>query len=157
MTTERRTVEIRLSQDPDRGSAGILTGTLLPFNVKAADRNELFEPRSLTWPEDGILLREMHDRSRPIARFTPTETDSAVEVRIALPDTVAGRSAKAAVVAGVYKSLSVEFVAQVEEMRQGLRIIKKAVLVGAGLVDQGAYAAATIEARAKGKRRRLWL
>ena len=157
MKTESRTVEIRLAEDESRLGAGVLEGVLLPFDTRAADRNEVFEKGSLEWPEDGILLREMHDRARPVARFVPTATDTEVRARITLPDTTAGRDAKANVLAGVYKSLSVEFRSIKETMRGELRVIQKAMLVGAGLVDQGAYSEAVVEARSKTRRRRLWL
>ena len=157
MRVETRSVEIRLAEDETRSGPGVLEGVLLPYEVRAADRPEMFERGAMEWPEDGVLLREMHDRKRPIARFVPVATDQEVRVKITLPDSTAGRDAKANVVAGVYKSLSVEFRAIKETMRGGLRVIQKAMLVGGGLVDSGAYSQATVEARAKTKRRRLWL
>ena len=136
---------------------GSYLGCYMPYGQRASDRPEMFEAGSLRWPADGVLLREMHDRQRPLARFIPEATDTEVRVKIALPDTTAGRDAATNVRAGVLKGLSVEFRAIRETMRAGVRVIQSAVLTGAGLVDFGAYAAATVEARAKGKRRRLWL
>ena len=40
-------------------------------------------------------------------------------------------------------------------MRAGVRVIQAAVLTGAGLVDSGAYAAATVEARAKARKAQI--
>lgn len=157
MKTEHRSIEIRFEADPERMGPGRLVGTLMPYGQRASDRPELFEAGSLEWPADGVLLREMHRREFPIARFIPEATDTEVRVSITLPDSVAGRSAKANVVSGVYSGLSVEFRAIKETVRGGIRVVQKALLVGAGLVDSGAYAGATVEARAKAGRRRLWL
>ena len=157
MKTEHLAVEIRLEDDPERMGPGRLVGTLMPYGQKASDRQEMFESGSLQWPDDGVLLREMHDRQRPIARFVPVATDTEVRVKINLPDSVAGRSATANVVAGVYQGLSVEFRAIRETVSGGIRVVQEALLVGAGLVDKGSYAQALVEARGKVKRRRIWL
>ena len=154
---ESRAVEIRLEADPERLGPGLLVGCLVPYETRASDRPEMFEAGSLEWPTEGVLLREMHDRQRPIARFIPVATDTEVRVKITLPDTTAGRDAKANVLAGVYAGLSVEFRALKETMRDGVRVVQKALLTGAGLVDSGSYSQALVEARAKSKRRRLWL
>ena len=153
-----RAVEIRLADDPERMGPGKLEGVLMPYETRAADRPEVFEAGSLHWPDDGVLLRSMHRREMPIARFTPKASATEVRVSIQLPDTTAGRDAAANVRAGVLRGLSVEFTSERETRRDGLRVIQKARLVGAGLVDSGAYEAATVEARHKaGRRRRLWL
>ena len=157
MRVESRAVEIRLADDPERMGPGKLEGVLMPYGQRAADRPEMFEAGALHWPDDGVLLRLMHRRDSPVARFTPEATEAEVRVSIALPDTTAGRDAAANVRAGVLKGLSVEFHAERETQRDGLRVIQRARLVGAGLVDSGAYSGATVEARAKGRRRRVWL
>ena len=157
MKTEHRSIEIRFEADPERMGPGRLVGTLMPYDQRASDRPEMFEAGSLTWPDAGVLLREMHRRESPIARFIPKATDTEVRVSIILPDTTAGRDARTNVVSGVYKGLSVEFRALKETVRNGLRVIQKASLIGAGLVDQGSYSGATVEARAKSGKRRLWL
>ena len=109
MKTEHREIEIRFEADPNRLTTGRLIGVLMPYETRASDRPEMFEAGSLEWPTEGVLLREMHDRQRPIARFIPVATHTEVRVQITLPDTTAGRDAKANVVAGVYSGLSVEF------------------------------------------------
>ena len=154
---ESRAVEIRLSDDPDRQGPGKLEGVLMPYETRAADRPELFEAGALHWPSEGVLLRVMHRRDSPIARFTPEASESEVRVSIQLPDTTAGRDAAANVRAGVLRGLSVEFHAEKETRRDGLRVIERARLVGAGLVDSPSYAGAGVEARGKAGRRRLWL
>ena len=154
---EKRQVEIRIESDPNRRGPGILSGVLMPYGHKAQDRPEVFQSGALHWPSDGVLLRFMHRRDAPIARFTPEATDTEVRVSIVLPDTTAGRDAATNVRAGVLQGLSVEFQAEREESRDGLRVIQRARLVGAGLVDRGAYAEASVSVRSKGGRRRLWL
>ena len=155
---EKRAFEIRIEADPNRGGPGILAGVLMPYGERAADRPEMFEAGALHWPADGVLLRAMHKRENPIARFTPEASESEVRASIELPDTTAGRDAAANVRAGVLKGLSVEFHSERERMDGGLRVIERAALVGAGLVDSGAYAGASVEVRNEGQgRRRLWL
>ena len=149
MKTETRSIEIRLAEDPERRGPGVLEGVLMPYGQRASDRPELFEPGALHWPEDGVLLRAMHRRDSPIARFVPESSESEVRVKIGLPDTTAGRDAATNVRTGVLRGLSVEFRSEKETVRDGLRVIQSAELVGAGLVDSGAYAAATVEARGK--------
>ena len=157
MRKETRTIEVRFEADPERMSPGRLEGVLMPYGQRAADRPEMFEPGALHWPADGVLLRAMHKRQEPIARFIPEASETEVRVSIQLPDTTAGRDAATNVRAGVLAGLSVEFRAERERRDKGLRVIERAELVGAGLVDSGAYAAATVEARGKAGRRRLWL
>ena len=137
MRTETRQIEVRLAEDPERRGPGILEGVLLPYETRASDRPELFEAGSMTWPADGVLLREMHRRESPLARFIPEATETEVRVKIQLPDTTAGRDAATNVRAGVLKGLSVEFHAVRETVRAGVRVIQAAVLTGAGLVDFG--------------------
>ena len=157
MKTETRAIEIRLADDPERMLPGKLVGILMPYGQRAADRPEMFEPGALHWPADGVLLRSMHKRQDPVARFIPEATDTEVRVSIDLPDTTAGRDAAANVRAGVLRGLSVEFNAERERQVDGVRVIQRAALMGAGLVDSGAYAGATVEARSEAKRRRVWL
>ena len=154
--TEKRFIEVRIAEDPDRMSPGRLQGVLMPYETRAADRPEVFEQDSLSWPDDGVLVREMHDRKRPIVRVVPEVRGSEVVIDTPLPDTTAGRDAAAAIRAKVYQSLSVEFRAEDERYVSEVRRIRKARLTGAGLVDAGAYSAATVEVRHKNQRRRWW-
>ena len=116
---ERRAAEIRFEQDESRRGPGRLVGVLLPYGERAQDRPELFEPGALHWPADGVLLREMHVRARPIARFVPVASETEVRAEIELPDTTAGRDAGANVRAGVLSGLSVEFKAEREGNARG--------------------------------------
>ena len=49
--------------------------------------------------------------------------------------------------AKILTGLSIEFNCKQQEMRDGLRVISKAELVGVGLVDEPAYVTSTVEAR----------
>ena len=156
---ETRSIEIRLSQDPERSGPGMLEGVLMPYGQKASDRQEMFEAGALYWPEGGVVLREMHDRKQPITRFEPTATDAGVEVRVALPDTSRGRDAAELVRNGTLRGLSVEFLAERESYRGGLRVIHRARLMGAGLVDDPSYSGASVEVRHDAQKGRIktWL
>ena len=157
MKTETRAYEIRIEQDANRGGPGILKGVVMPYGERAADRAEVFKPGALYWPADGVMLREQHNRQAPIVRFKPVAAASEVRVEIPLPDTSRARDAALMVKNGTFRGLSVEFIAEQESQVAGVREIRKARLLGAGLVDSPSYSGATVEARAKGKRRRLWL
>ena len=157
MKPETRAYEIRIESDAERRGPGILKGTLMPYGERAADRAEVFEAGALHWDADGVLLREMHNRQAPIVRFTPEESEGRLGVEIPLPDTQRGRDAAVMVRNGTLRGLSVEFHAERETRRGGLRVIQRARLVGDGLVDTPSYVSATVEARAKGSGRPLWL
>ena len=125
-----------------------LFGILMPYNTEAKDRREVFEPGSLSWPEDGVILHRQHSRQAPIMRVFPIVEGNEVRIDQSLPDTSAGRDAAAEIRSGLFKGLSVEFRAVREAIVSGVRRISSARLVGAGLVDSPAYPGATVEARA---------
>ena len=149
-----RYAPVELREAPD--SPGLLEGTLLPWNEVSPSFREMFEPGSVSWPAEGVVLREQHNRSAPIVRFTPTETAAGLQVAIALPDTQRGRDAATSVRNGTLRGLSVEFRAQHDLYKDGIRIVKASRLMGAGLVDDPAYLSAKASVRARG-RPRLWL
>ncbi len=153
---EHRRVEIRIATDPERRGPGVLSGVLIPYEQRATDRAEQFERGALTWPDGGVILREQHNREAPITRFVPEDTGAELRVAIPLPDTQRGRDAAALVRNGTLRGLSVEFRAERETFKDGLRVIQRARLTGAGLVDDPSYQS-PVEVRAKRRRRRLWL
>ena len=136
-------VEIREAD----GKPTRLIGTLLPFNVRARDRAEMFLPGSVSWPSDGVVLRRQHNRSEPILKFVPVEADGQLTVDALIPETRAGADALAEVKSGLLSGLSVEFKSIKEDVVGGVRKISDAVLVGAGLVDSPSYSQAVVEAR----------
>ena len=147
MTTELRcAVEYR--EDASRLSPGRLAGTLIQYDTRASDRPERFATDALSWPADGIVLNLSHDRKRPILRFVPETRGKAVIVNIDLPDTQDGRDAGTLVRNGTLRGLSVEFQAQDEGMVGGVREIRQARLIAAGLVDDPSYAGSRVEVRA---------
>ena len=141
--------EIRFSvelRDDEQRGPGRLVGTLIRYNERAKDRPELFEPDSLRWPKDGIVLNRQHERRSPILRFVPRVDGTEVRIDETLPDTQAGRDAAAEIRAGLFRGLSIEFKAVRERLAGGVRRIAEAVLGGAGLVDNPSYAT-TVEVR----------
>ena len=148
---------IELRQDETRQSPGRLYGVLLQYETRAKDRPELFVSDSLHWPDDGIILNLSHDRKQPVIRFTPEQRNKEIVVDVPLPDTSRGRDAAIMIRNGTMRGLSVEFRAEQEGRRGGVREIRKAALTGAALVDDGAYHT-PIEIRQTGNRLpRLWL
>ena len=128
--------EVRLAEDSTRQSPGILEGILMPYETRASDRAELFELGALEWPDAaGILVRRMHDRSSPIVKVLPFLDGNDLRIDAPLLNSTAGRDAAEELRSGVLTGLSVEFNATKETRRNGLRVIQKATLGGAGLVD----------------------
>ena len=142
---------IRLAEEAE-GRPPRLVGVLMPYGERAQDRAEVFEPGSLSWPESGVVLRRQHERSQPILRFTPVEVEGRLTVDAPIPDTVAGRDALAEIRSGLFRGLSVEFRAVRQTIVLGVRRISEAILTAAGLVDEGSFAGAVVEARLKSER-----
>ena len=128
----------------------------MPYDTEARDRREVFEPGSLTWDPDGVILHRQHARSQPIMRVLPVADGKELRIDQPLPETQAGREAALEIRQGLFKGLSVEFRAVKQTIVLGVRRISKAVLTGAGLVDSPAHEAATVEARAKAERDLEW-
>lgn len=147
--------------DPDRGGPGRLAGVLLEYGAEAALPwgRERFAEGALRWAEGGVVLNVQHDRAQALARFSPTVQGRRVLVDIPLPDTQRARDAVAMVRAGVLTGLSIEFAPLSEMVRDGVREIRSAELVGAGLVDSPAYPASVVAARAAqaAESRDIWL
>ena len=103
----------------------------------------------------------MHSRGAPIVKAVPYLDGGGVRIDAALPNSTAGRDCAEELKGGILQGLSVEFTSVKETRRQGMRIIQKAILGGAGLVDTPAYGGARAELRGKTdiQRRiaRLWL
>ena len=147
---------VELRADELLQSPGRLFGVLLTYNERASTRSETFSSGSLSWPEDGIVLRRQHQRGAPIMRVTPELRGNQVVLDAQLPDTAAGRDAAAEVRGGLFRGLSVEFSATSQRFAGGVRQIQAALLKGAGLVDSPDYVGSRVEVRGR-KGRRLWL
>ena len=155
----RCSVEYRA--DETRQSPGRLVGQLLEYEARATDRPEMFASGALTWPSDGVVLNLSHDRKQPLIRFTPEQRGKAIMVDVQLPDTSRGRDAATMVRNGTLRGLSVEFRSQEEGQRDGMRLVRRAALMGAALVDDAAYGGG-VEVRDRGPghkpgRATLWL
>ena len=159
MTATEIRCAIELRADESRQSPGRIVGTLMEYEKRAGDRPEMFGAGALSWDGGGIVLNEQHNRQAPIMRFKPEARDGKVVIDAALPDTARGRDAATMIRNGTFRGLSVEFRAVKEEMRAGVRLIRKAVLAGAALVDSPSYPASGVEVRRRDSRRRLpsWL
>ena len=148
--------EIRFAQDETRQSPGRLTGTLLMYETRAVDRPELFERKSLYWPDGGIVINAQHNRQASIVRAVPYLDGDELRINVPLPNTTAGRDAAENVRTGVWTGLSTEFHAERERRAGGLRRIGRARLVAAALVDSPSYADSLVEVRERSHRRRYW-
>ena len=150
---------IELRADETRLTPGRIVGTLMEYEKRAGDRPEMFGAGALEWPADGIILNLSHDRKQPVMRFTPEVRGSAVMIDETLPDTARGRDAAVMVRNSTLRGLSVEFKAIKEEMRAGVRLIRKAVLAGAALVDSPSYPGSGVEVRQRdgGRRTPIYL
>ena len=126
-----------------------MTGTLLVYEERARDRNEIFKRGALTWDERGILINWQHDRSKPLLRAIPYNDGDAVRIDAPIPNTVLGRDSVVNIREGVFTGLSVEFHSRSEGRRGNLREIRSAYLGAAALVDIGAYSGAKVEVRAE--------
>lgn len=131
--------EIRYAEDPSRQSPGRIVGELVIYEKQARDRKEIFTRGSLTFPPDGILITEQHNRQAPILRATPFVDGDRVLIDAAVPDTQRGRDAVTNVREGVFKGLSIEFQSRSEGRRGALREIRAAYVPYASLVDSPSH------------------
>ena len=152
---------VELRQDDSRTSPGRLYGVLMRYGERAADRPEAFTPGSLSWPEDGIVVNEQHNRQAPIVRAIPEVRGRELVIDTPLPDTQRGRDAATMIRDGTMKGLSVEFRSRHENRARGYREITDAFMRRAGLVDSPSYEGATVEVRERSDAprlgRTLWL
>ena len=148
---------IELRADESRVSPGRVVGTLIEYETRAQDRAETFAVGALHWPDGGIILNIQHDRAQPIFRFVPELRGKEVVIDAPLPDTSKGRDVATMIRNGTFRGLSVEFRAEDEGHRAGMREVRRARLLAAGLVDDSSYGT-TVEVRHRGPagRMRRW-
>lgn len=144
----------------DPSGPGRLSGVLLTFGEESRDgRRHVFAAGSLDWDKAGVVLNRQHNRGEPIARIVPTVDGDRVVVDHVLPDTRAGRDAATEVRSGLMTGLSAEV--QVHENRRdsdGRRLIERATLAGAAIVDRAAFESTAVTVHgARPRRRRIWL
>lgn len=139
--------EVRFQEDETRATPGRLTGVLMTYGERASDRPEMFDPGALYFPPNGLLVNEQHNRQAPILRASPTVDGKTVLIDSPFPDTARGRDAATNLREGVLTGLSVEFFPEKETTRGGLRVIQRAFVPRAGLVDAPSYTGSTAEVR----------
>ena len=145
MAEIRCAIEIR--QDGEQAGPGRLYGTLMRYGTLAGDRPERFALGALSWPDGGIVVNEQHNRAAPIMRAIPEVRGDQVVIDSPIPDTQRGRDAATMIRSGVFRGLSVEFKATDEGRPGGVREIRAARLLAAGLVDKPSYPDAGVEVR----------
>ena len=143
-------VEVRFVADDTRQSPGRLTGTLVTYGERARDRPEVWLPGSASWPDNGFVINQQHNRAAPIVRAIPFIDGNEVKIDTPLPNTTAGRDAAENVREGVLTGLSVEFRQPVARMVQGVREIRQAYIEAAGLVDLASFPGSGVEIRHSG-------
>ena len=148
-------IEVEYRQDELRQGPGRIVGTVMPYGVVSPSHREAFDPGSLRWPDDGVLLRTMHRRDSPVMRVLPYTEDNEVRIDAVLPDTQAGRDTATNMRPPnrIFSGLSVEFNSLKETRRGGIRVLQDAMMSGLGLVDFPSYktALAEIEDAGRGK------
>ena len=136
--------------DETRQSPGLLTGILMTYGQKANDRPEMFRQDALYWDADtGITITEQHDRNAQVVRTIPFLEGRELRINAPLPNTTRGRDT-AANMSGplpLYSGLSVTFRAEKESRQGGVRVIERAFLAAAGLVDTPSYLTSKVEVR----------
>ena len=146
---ENLLVPLEYRQDSSRESPGLLAGVLMLYGTKAKDREELFEQDAFHWDASGIVVREQHNRQAPILRTQPYLEGRELRINAPLLNTTRGRDIAEAMKGPtpLFSGLSVEFRAEKETRRNGVRVISKAYLGGAGLVDSPSYKHSLVEVR----------
>ena len=152
MELENLLIEVRYVEDTTRESPGRLTGVLLTYGETSRDRPERFMRDSLHWLETGIIVNEQHNRQAAIMRVHPFLDGDLLRVDEPLPNTQRGRDAATNIRDGLYTGLSVEFSKRgvLASYVGGVREIRQAQLVGAGLVDLASYPGSVVEVRERG-------
>ena len=141
--------DIEFRADETRESPGMLSGVLMSYGSRANDRPEMFEDGAFHWRASGIVIREQHNRAAPIARAIPYLEGRELRINVPLPCTTRGRDVSESMKGDnpLFSGLSVEFSAERETRKNGLRVITRAFLDGASLVDTPSYLSSTVEVR----------
>ena len=141
MELETRQFEttLTLGESEDRSGPGVITGLLIPYEQEARDRPERFQKNSARW-SGSVPLNRMHVRTEVVARAELEQRDAGVYLKAKLPDTLRARDLATEVRAGIHRGLSCEMKVAKHRIEKGVRVIMDAVIGGAGIVTDGAYA-----------------
>ena len=128
-----------------------LSGQIIAYGDISPGHRELFLPGAFTLA-DAVPLNLGHNQLVACGWFPGggveiRDTEAALTMSAELAKIPAADRALAEVRAGKLSGLSVEFIAEKEKREGGIRIIKKAQLVGIGLVDEPSYPQSIVEAR----------
>ena len=140
-------VEIRFEEDPERLSPGLLSGVLIRYGDYSRSHGEQIMAGALYWPDDGIVVNEMHVRENPIVRVTPFLDGDELRIAQRLPNTSRGRDSAENLRERVFLGLSVEMERGTVQAHytNGVRQITRAKLVRAALVDTPSYQGSVAE------------
>lgn len=150
MKTEFRFAEFRAEGDT-------LTGVAIRYGdtARIGPFTERFEPGSITVSPDAVA-RLQHDRRKPVARIgaglTFDNSDRELRATINLPDTTYAREARELVSANILRGFSIEFQSDDSVWNGMERVVRKATVVGIGIVDTPAYKASEIALRMEEER-----
>ena len=153
----------------------MLVGTAIRFGdtARLPWGLEKFMPGAFDVSGADVILNRMHDRAAPLARtggggLELRDSPEALTIRAELLDTRDADETLALVRGKILRGLSIEFKVRDggESMVGGVRVIRKAVLSGVGVVDRPAYGASMVaamrskyaaEAAQGARKRRFWL
>ena len=147
-------VPLEYRADDSNASPGLLSAVLMTYGERGRRRAEMFEADAFHWGDDGIVIRELHPKPGgpevpAIMRAMPFLEGRELRISAPLPNSTHGRdiAEKMKGPLPLYGGMSVEFAAERQVNRNGLRVISKAYLDGAALVLRGEYAESTVEVR----------
>ena len=128
-----------------------LSGTVLRYGDISPEYRERFLPGSFA-PVPAVPLNIQHDSKLVVlkaGKFALNDFPHALEIRADLPP---GSAALELVKRRALSGFSLEFHSLLESRSMGVRVIRRAKLVGIGLVDQPSYPDSVAEVRALGDR-----
>lgn len=148
MAIERRYCELRA--EGERTISGVLVKYGDVASIGGLFRERIEAGAFAPLPNDAILNFQ-HDRSQPLARLGAglelTDGPAELRLRAELPRTALADDVLELVRSGVVRGLSLEFSTRAERQEGDLRVIVRGKVVGAAVVDRGAYSQSTIDAR----------
>lgn len=139
-------------------------GLALPWSTQASDRNLMFAPGSVSWPDDGVLLRAQHAPDElPLARSPKTmqisSDDEGLQVVAEISRTSIGDDILQLIADEVIAGMSVEVALRKIDRDQAVPTVTQADLTGIALVALPAFPDAALfeldELAARRRRRRL--